>query len=703
MNWENIVHSKIVENLGWTLAHSLWQIGLVAFVLFLLLQFTKKLSANFRYLISVFALVVSFGLPVVTYVHFAGNREAGIFTPKTIRPTFTEESIKENNSTENYRAPVKLERQSSDSINENVFGSIENLRGFFANNFPAVLPFLVGLWFAGITIFSFRLCGGAWQLHRYRTRQISAPGAEWQKRFASLCEHLKINRSVKLLRSNLIETPIISGWLKPVILVPASVFLQINPRELETIITHELIHIRRYDAPVNFAQSIVEVLFFYHPCVWWISSAIRREREFAVDEAVIKTFGAERLVYANALANLEAIRQTANLELPPLATAANGGNLMQRISKILQKNQKNTEISQSSSAWSALLALAFISAIVLGVFSPGQRSFVNAQTATKNKKLAIGFVSIPPLDRTANPPKDSDATIRLMIAKLVQHQIPAIGFVQGGMISDGEKFYPVRANMVRLWRDAGLEVGVGGYKHIWFYHTPYDEYVANTKKNEGIVRKILAETNQSPRYFSYPFLNTGKSTEDKNKFENWLAARGLSSVKYTMDNQEWMYSYAYDQARNDNDLNTMNEIRREFLDYMSKMFDHYEAYSREMFGRDINQTLVLTPSRLIADSADELFGMIVKRGYKFVAMDEAQSDEAYQTPEDFTGKAGISWFERWQLAKGKKLRDEPKVAKLVEDTWENGKNKIPPPPPPPAPPLPPEPPAVPEPPPRKNS
>lgn len=147
------------------------------------------------------------------------------------------------------------------------------------------------------------------------------------------------------------------------------------------------------------------------------------------------------------------------------------------------------------------------------------------------------------------------------------------------------------------------------------------------------------------------------------------------SVKYTIDNNEWLYSYAYDMARNDNDVNTMNEIRAAFLEYMTKMFDHYEAYSAEMFGRDINQTMVLTPSRLVADSADDLFGMIQKRGYQFVSMDEALKDEAYQTQENFVGKSGISWFERWTLAQGKKLREEPKVNESVQKIWDANKSK----------------------------
>ena len=111
-----------------------------------------------------------------------------------------------------------------------------------------------------------------------------------------------------------------------------------------------------------------------------------------------------------------------------------------------------------------------------------------------------------------------------------------------------------------------------------------------------------------------------------------------------------------------------------------------------MLGRDIAQTMVLTTSRLAADSVDERFGMIEKRGYKIVSMDEALKDEEYETPENFYGKAGISWFERWQMAQGKKLRDEPKVSQSVEETWEREKIRNIHPPEPPAASPPPRPP-----------
>jgi beta-lactamase regulating signal transducer with metallopeptidase domain/peptidoglycan/xylan/chitin deacetylase (PgdA/CDA1 family) len=670
MNWEVFINSEIVKNLGWMLIHSIWQMTLVAFILSLLLRVLREFSAQARYLAAVFALFLAIALSFATLVKLNQHSLPNVLPDE--RASFNPSQIvnRDSGRIENSLPVAKLESEESSTPDGNF--TFDRLRNFFASSFSYILPLMVGIWLLGVMFFAFRLGGGVWRLHRFRTREITEASEEWQARFIVLCRKLKITQSVKFLRSNLIETPIVVGWIKPVILIPSAVFLQISPHELETIITHELVHIRRYDAFVNFAQSGIEVLFFYHPGVWWISSVIRREREFATDSSVIEIFAESRITYANALANLEEIRLLTNQNLPPVATAANGGNLMQRITKILQKD---TETRQRKSAWSAIIALALVPVVLLTAFSFTRAPFVNAGTKLTNKKLAVGFVSIPPLDRSANPPQDSDATARLMIAKLTQYKIPAIGFVTGGTISDGDKLFPVRANIVRLWRDAGFEIGIGGYRHIGFYDNSFSDYTANVEKNEQIVKKILAEKNQSLRYFSYPYLNTGKSNDDHVKFEAWLREHGLTSVKYTIDNNEWMYSYAYDMARNNNDVNTMNEVRTAFLEYMSKMFDHYETYSKDMFGRDIAQTMVLTPSRLVADSFDELSGMINKRGYQFVSMDEALKDEAYQTPENFAGKSGISWFERWQMGKGKQLLEEPKVDATVQKIWNKDKPK----------------------------
>ena len=242
-----------------------------------------------------------------------------------------------------------------DRINETISAS-----GIFAiakDEVPSSFPIVITIWLVGIGLCTLRLAGGLWKLHGFKQNGTTRAEAEWHKRLAVLCDELGIGRTVELIRSDLITTPIAVGLIKPMIIVPTSLFLQIPAQQLEVIILHELIHIRRFDCLVNAFQCVAEILFFYHPAVWWMSAEIRREREFAADAAVLKVAG-DRVIYATALADLEELRLTANMTVPSTAVAANGGNLMERIKRILNKK---TEISGASSAWSAGIAISTIS------------------------------------------------------------------------------------------------------------------------------------------------------------------------------------------------------------------------------------------------------------------------------------------------------------------------------------------------------
>jgi beta-lactamase regulating signal transducer with metallopeptidase domain len=670
MNLELFLETRTVHALGWALFDSLWQISAISLLLFVALKALRNAAANTRYLLCVFALALSVILPAGTFIQLSSSYHASPDSPGSSRSTILPANHRDGKPQGPFfeSDPPFVSGEYFPAANS----FVERVSSSLAKYLPEIFPFAVAFWFVGIAFFSIRVGGGLFQLRRFTSDQGVPVECAWRVNFLSLCERLGVRRNAKLVSSEIVETPIATGVLRPVILVPVALFLQMNPRELEMIIAHELVHIRRYDTLVNILQSFIESVLFYHPAVWWISAQTRREREFAADNAVMKFYDGSHVTYAKALANLEEIRVSADRQTPRFAAAANGGNLMQRIQKILKLK---TEENRANSAWSAGLAFVFASAVLLTLFSVNSSSYVNADAKPGGRKLAVGFVSIPPLDRTDKPMKDGEATMRKLIHSLKKYDVPATGFLQGGMVSDGEKLLPGRAEIARMWIDAGFEVGLGGFKHIWLYNTPVDEFIANIEKSERVTKQLLGDMGFPPRYFSYPYLNTGKSAEDRAKVEAWLASRGYTPVKYTFDNQEWMYSYAYDMARNARDPNAAREIREAYLAYMSKMFDHYEAYSSEMFGRDIAQTMVLTPSGLTADTADELFEMARKRGYSFISINEAQQDPAYKTAENFYREAGISWFERWTMAKGEKLRDEPAVDQNILSIWNERKAK----------------------------
>ena len=118
------------------------------------------------------------------------------------------------------------------------------------------------------------------------------------------------------------------GFIRPVVLIPASWLTQLTPQMIEAIIAHELAHIRRWDLWVNLVQRLIETLLFYHPAVWWLSSRIRLEREMCCDE--IAAGCSDRVLYARSLESVARIGQGNLL----LATSINGGKKMKLSNRI---------------------------------------------------------------------------------------------------------------------------------------------------------------------------------------------------------------------------------------------------------------------------------------------------------------------------------------------------------------------------------
>jgi TonB family protein len=139
-----------------------------------------------------------------------------------------------------------------------------------------------------------------------------------------------VDRAVRLLHSARVQVPTVIGWLRPVVLIPASCLSGFSSEQVEAILCHELAHVRRHDYLVSIFQSVAEALLFYHPAVWWVSKQVRRERECCCD-AIAVANGGDALAYAKALSHLEERRAS----FPEFVLGANGGVLKMRIRRLL--------------------------------------------------------------------------------------------------------------------------------------------------------------------------------------------------------------------------------------------------------------------------------------------------------------------------------------------------------------------------------
>jgi beta-lactamase regulating signal transducer with metallopeptidase domain len=210
------------------------------------------------------------------------------------------------------------------------------------------LPILVWAWSSGVLGLSIRSLGG-WAVAVRFARRYTRPAEEyWEAKFRVLAKRLAIARPVRLVISGVAQVPAVVGSLRPVVLFPASLLTGLSPEQIESLLAHELAHVRRHDYLVNLLQTAAETLLFYHPAVWWISRNIRCERENCCDDLAVEACGSS-VTYARALTQLEVMRST-----PRLAMAADGGSLLSRVERILQRKDG---ASMTRSGWAAALGL----------------------------------------------------------------------------------------------------------------------------------------------------------------------------------------------------------------------------------------------------------------------------------------------------------------------------------------------------------
>ena len=288
--------------LGWTLLHSVWQGALVALLLAPALYLLRGRPAQARYAAACAALALLMALPVATFCVLLPGAAETTATTALAEPAPAQ-------------PPGTVASGSAAAGAMTMAGQPQPVALLHA-----LLPWLVVLWVAGVLTLSLRYLAGWTYTIRLRRRGTGAVGQRWHDQLARLTERMGVRRAVRLVSSARVHVPTVAGWLRPVILMPVSVFAGLTPQQVEMILAHELAHIRRHDYLVGLLQAVCETLLFYHPATWWLSARIRAEREHCCDDAVVAVCG-DAYTYAAALAQLEHVRQAS----PRLALAASGG------------------------------------------------------------------------------------------------------------------------------------------------------------------------------------------------------------------------------------------------------------------------------------------------------------------------------------------------------------------------------------------
>jgi bla regulator protein blaR1 len=362
-----MVITPFVFALGWSLIHSLWQGALlcgIAYVLLSVFYLSSKEKANLLFTLLCLLLVAFIGtfiscLPDLTQIDRENN--SAIFS-NDIMTEIT-----------GSKSPFSLE-----------------------SYFPHIAGvYVVGLFFQLVALFY-----GYLRIIQLKKGAREAVSQEWLHIFNALLREFDIKRKVGFYLSEKVQIPTVIGYFKPIILFPLAAVTALDIKQVESILIHEITHIRRHDYAINLIKCLIEALLFFNPFVWFLGRLFEKEREHSCDDQVLETTG-NALVYARALLILESLRSE---KLPVFALGAFNKKeyLLDRIKRITL--MKTTTFHTRHK----LAAMTFLIAGAIGLAWTGPKLHPSNDTLSKPVKVKPLSQEIPPIPEAPTAPKVED-------------------------------------------------------------------------------------------------------------------------------------------------------------------------------------------------------------------------------------------------------------------------------------------------------
>lgn len=286
----------------------------------------------------------------------------------------------------------------------------QGVSGMAASGLVVLAPWIGGFYALGLVVMLVRALGGVVELRRMKSVGVHEAPEEVALMLVKLCERAGISKSVRALMSVKAKVPMVVGVLKPVLLLPVTIVSELDTQQLEAILLHELLHVKRQDYLVNMVQIVLETVLFFNPFVWLVSAVVRREREYACDDSVLSLTNLP-LSYALALTKL-AGGDVAHTRVSVAATG--NGKLMSRIVRIMEGQSEPRSYARLASACVALLSMAFLTAWIRPGTPDGKGTANKA--STEKEGVARKNVTVTTLN---NLPEESTLVQRLMADRVV--------------------------------------------------------------------------------------------------------------------------------------------------------------------------------------------------------------------------------------------------------------------------------------------
>ncbi len=316
-----LLNDNVASAIAYTLIHSLWQAALIALIMSAFLHLYREEDARVRYRISYCAMLfVLLGAMITFCIYYVSGSQTEAATLA---------------SGDAFPAGCLAPPSASDDTT--LISSVIS----WIQAHPATIA---AMWIMGICLFTLKLAGSLLYIRYMKKGYSHSLPSHVKLSLQKITKQLNLSSTIIVAESIKVTTPMLIGYLKPVILFPIGMINRLSMEETEAVLAHELAHVYRNDFLHNMILSVIEMIFYYHPAVWWISANVRSERENCCDDLAVKLTG-NKVTYANALVKLEELKLS---RIPSLAIpmARNKNMLLHRIQRIINQPQNKSQIRE---------------------------------------------------------------------------------------------------------------------------------------------------------------------------------------------------------------------------------------------------------------------------------------------------------------------------------------------------------------------
>lgn len=235
------------------------------------------------------------------------------------------------------------------------------------------------------------------------------------------------------------------------------------------------------------------------------------------------------------------------------------------------------------------------------------------------------------------------------------------GFANGAFMTDN----PNEVSIFKDWLLSGYPLGNHTYHHPHLDQMTAAAYIKDIAAEDRLLATLASVSPlvKQRRVFRYPFLEEGNTQQKRDAVRAYLAKNGYRIAEVTVDYDDWAWTDAYARCLSQHDDNSIKWLKEHVVDSANRHLHASSAMARRLFGRDIDQILLVHVGAFDAVMLNTILEGWRREGVQFVTLDEALTDLVYQINPNFVSKGGRTFLD--QIAESRHLDLSP----LLDDTY----------------------------------